>query len=55
MKKTGQMISELHQDLLVDIPSGSLTVEMNQRNESDMLWILRSYMEMDREISLLNS
>lgn len=54
MKKTGQMISELRQDLLVDIPSGSLTVEINQRNESDMLWILQNYMEMDREMALQN-
>ena len=55
LKKTDQMISESRQDLLIDIPNGGCAVEINRRKESDMLWILQNYMEMDREISLLNS
>lgn len=54
LKKTDRKISESRQDLLVDIPCGNFVVEINRRNETDMLWILRNYMEMDREIALQN-
>ena len=52
LKKTDQRISESRQDLLVAVPNGNFIVEINQRSESDMLWILQNYMEMDREMSL---
>ncbi len=52
LKKTDQKISESRQDLLVAVPNGNFIVEINQRSESDMLWILQNYMEMDREMSL---
>lgn len=55
LKKTDQIIQESRQDLLIDIPNGNFAVEINQRKESDMLWILQNYMEMDRETALLNS
>ena len=54
LKKTDQRILESRQDLLVAVPNGNFVVEFNQRSESDMLWILQNYMEMDREMALLN-
>lgn len=54
LKKTDQRILESRQDLLVAVPNGNFVVEINQRSESDMLWILQNYMEMDREMALLN-
>ena len=54
LKKTDQRILESSQDLLVAVPNGNFVVEINQRSESDMLWILQNYMEMDREMALLN-
>ncbi len=52
MAKTDQKTSESRQDLLVDIPNGNFVVEINQRSESDVLWILQNYMETDREMAL---
>ena len=54
LKKTDQIIQESRQDLLVAVPNGNFAVEFNQRSESDMLWILQNYMEMDREMALQN-
>ena len=54
LKKTDQRILESRQDLLVAVPNGNFVVDINQRSESDMLWILQNYMEMDREMALLN-
>lgn len=54
LKKTDQKLSGVHQDFLVDSPNGNFVVEINQRRESDMFWILQNYMEKDREGSLLN-
>ena len=54
LKKTDQRILESRQDLLVAVPNGNFVVEINERSESDMLWILQNYMEMDREMALLN-
>ena len=54
LKKTDQRILKSRHDLLVAVPNGNFVVEINQRSESDMLWILQNYMEMDREMALLN-
>lgn len=54
LKKTESKIPDPRLDLLIDIPNGNFTIEISQRSESDMFRMMQSYIEMDREVSLLN-